>query len=207
MEWRLVFWGWDFLSRVFWGKKPHTRTLLESAFPSQLSFSRDGEFPKSRCFWGKLNHRSRPSTDRWVCAPESEALRVAPKTADAVLFYSQRGDGSLDGHSLHSSCPVLRGEKWAANLWVWNRPRDRLNQAKAKAREGLTVTFTNHRQEAVELYWVDDDVEALQTLLQPGRKIAINTFPTHVFAAKLQGTPDKIGQWTMDKTISKDISV
>lgn len=25
--------------------------------------------------------------------------------------------------SEHGACPVIRGQKWAANLWVWNGPR------------------------------------------------------------------------------------
>ena len=25
--------------------------------------------------------------------------------------------------SEHGACPVIEGQKWAANLWVWNGPR------------------------------------------------------------------------------------
>ena len=42
---------------------------------------------------------------------------------DAILFYSQRPDGELDKNSLHGACPVLKGMKWGANLWVWNACR------------------------------------------------------------------------------------
>ena len=50
-------------------------------------------------------------------------LSVKPKRGDAVLFYSQHADGSMDGTSLHGGCPVLSGTKWAANVWVWSAPR------------------------------------------------------------------------------------
>ena len=50
-------------------------------------------------------------------------LAVQPKKARAVLFYSQKEDGSVDERSLHGACPVVKGVKWAANLWVWNGPR------------------------------------------------------------------------------------
>lgn len=50
-------------------------------------------------------------------------LAVKPKKARAVLFYSQNEDGSVDKRSLHGACPVIKGVKWAANLWVWNGPR------------------------------------------------------------------------------------
>eukprot|EP00978_Attheya_sp_CCMP212_P005742 scaffold12860_cov54-Attheya_sp.AAC.3 len=32
-------------------------------------------------------------------------------------------NGEPDKDSLHGGCPVLKKEKWAANLWVWNAPR------------------------------------------------------------------------------------
>jgi len=51
-------------------------------------------------------------------------LAVRPHSSRAVLFYSQHPDGSVDDSSLHGGCPVIKGEKWAANLWVWNAPRN-----------------------------------------------------------------------------------
>jgi hypothetical protein len=50
-------------------------------------------------------------------------LAVIPHSARAVLFYSQYPNGEPDKDSLHGGCPVLKKEKWAANLWVWNAPR------------------------------------------------------------------------------------
>lgn len=44
-------------------------------------------------------------------------LAVQPRKASAVLFYSQHPDGRVDSTSLHGACPVVRGQKWAANLW------------------------------------------------------------------------------------------
>lgn len=29
-----------------------------------------------------------------------------------MLFYSLKPDGSMDGASLHTGCPVIRGVKW-----------------------------------------------------------------------------------------------
>ena len=50
-------------------------------------------------------------------------LAVRPHSSRAVLFYSQNPDGTPDQNSMHGGCPVISGEKWAANLWVWNAPR------------------------------------------------------------------------------------
>jgi len=68
-------------------------------------------------------------------------LAVQPKKARAVLFYSQKEDGMVDEKSLHGACPVVKGVKWAANLWVWNGPRYGYNprqreRAVAAAEEG-----------------------------------------------------------------------
>ena len=57
---------------------------------------------------------------------------VKPQKGKAVFFYSQTADGHLDLSSLHGACPVLHGEKWAANLWVWNAPRDGYPEAATK---------------------------------------------------------------------------
>ena len=52
-----------------------------------------------------------------------EQFAVPPRKGDAILFYSQTPDGDLDPASLHGACPVLKGTKWGANLWVWNACR------------------------------------------------------------------------------------
>lgn len=74
-------------------------------------------------------------------------LAVKPRKASAILYYSQGKtrafgrstlrqkpltvfpsraragpDGALDVMSTHGGCPVLSGQKWASNLWVWNKP-------------------------------------------------------------------------------------
>ena len=49
-------------------------------------------------------------------------LAVRPRQGDAVLFYNQGPGGTLEDDSEHGGCPVLQGEKWVANIWVWNGP-------------------------------------------------------------------------------------
>jgi len=143
----------------------------------------------------------RESDASWICNTSSEALRVAPQAAKAVLFYSQRGDSSLDPYSLHGSCPVIQGYKWAANLWVWNRPRDALDKAKAQARQAgghkfnkkisphnnLQVSFHNSNPFQVHLFWKNLDQDTLvkmTTLPANDGAINFNTFQDHIFIAK-----------------------
>ena len=49
------------------------------------------------------------------------SLAVRPEKGAALLFYSLTPDGATDEYSLHGGCPVLEGEKMAANVWVWNK--------------------------------------------------------------------------------------
>ena len=46
-------------------------------------------------------------------------FKVHAGKGSAILFYNQLSDGNGDYLSLHSGLPVLKGEKWAANIWVW----------------------------------------------------------------------------------------
>lgn len=39
-----------------------------------------------------------------------------------MLFYSLKPDGSMDGASLHTGCPVIRGVKWTATKWIHTLP-------------------------------------------------------------------------------------
>jgi hypothetical protein len=50
-------------------------------------------------------------------------LAIRSESGRAVLFYSQLPNGEEDKASTHGGCPVLSGQKWAANLWVWSTPR------------------------------------------------------------------------------------
>lgn len=52
---------------------------------------------------------------------QQQGLMVEPRRGDALLFYDQRPDGSLDERTRHGSCPVVRGTKRVINAWVWNQ--------------------------------------------------------------------------------------
>ena len=50
-----------------------------------------------------------------------QGIKYPPVAGNAVLFYSMRPNGELEEHSMHGGCPVLEGEKWGANLWLWSK--------------------------------------------------------------------------------------
>jgi prolyl 4-hydroxylase len=47
-------------------------------------------------------------------------FKIIPKRGNAVVFYNLLEDGNGDIDSLHASLPVLSGDKWLANFWVWD---------------------------------------------------------------------------------------
>ena len=55
-----------------------------------------------------------------VNAESPSGLMVTPEMGKAVLFYNMLPDGNMDDLSQHASLPVRKGEKWLANLWVWD---------------------------------------------------------------------------------------
>merc|ERR1711877_481 len=63
---------------------------------------------------GKLNKISDGST--------KQGIYVKPAAGDAVLFYSLLPDNTEDPASLHASCPVIRGTKWSATIWMHVNP-------------------------------------------------------------------------------------
>ena len=112
---------------------------------------------------------------RQCCEAGSSALKSVPRQGNAVLFYSQQPDGSLDPYSLHGGCPPISNEKWSGNVWVWNRPhppdeeklKDLEKHARRIADTGMPVRFANAPESAasVDLYY--DALNTQAALLPP----------------------------------------
>lgn len=47
-----------------------------------------------------------------------QGIAVKPRKGNALLFFSMKPEGVFDATSLHSGCPVLKGEKWSATKWI-----------------------------------------------------------------------------------------
>jgi hypothetical protein len=46
-------------------------------------------------------------------------VAVKPKKGDALLFYSLKPDGkTTDDNSMHTGCPLLKGVKYTATIWI-----------------------------------------------------------------------------------------
>lgn len=105
-------------------------------------------------------------------------LATKPKKTEAVLFYDQLPMGGQDNASLHGGCPVLKGTKWAANLWVWSGSVHGDDRSSAPKGEDSTLTaeFVS-RLPGHSLYWQDTFFGAMEA----GQPIRMNTFEGHVF--------------------------
>mmetsp|Transcript_50841 Transcript_50841/g.99672 ORF Transcript_50841/g.99672 Transcript_50841/m.99672 type:complete len:457 (+) Transcript_50841:62-1432(+) len=94
-------------------------------------------------------------------------FRVKPKKGDAILFYHQDTAGNLDPSTLHGACPVLEGEKWGANLWIWNK----------NCYMPYYVWIVNDMKETIRLYSVTLDMRRVfEVEIPPGKSYQANTF-------------------------------
>lgn len=143
-------------------------------------------------------------------------LAIRPNSARAVLFYSQHPNGTADESSLHGGCPVLSGEKWAANLWVWNAPRGGFPGSPVNAdvveknkRDGkqpepsvsqLHTTFSNSNRDPnfkkADLYFQETFWGHLGHGDPP---LAVNTFEGHEWNVIVDGEVKKTWVITKDK--------
>jgi prolyl 4-hydroxylase len=131
-------------------------------------------------------------------------FRVAPKRGDAILFYNQLPGGAVDHNSLHGACPVLEGEKWGANLWIWNaqcwtpeREPGYFDEKipRADARQGA---FTNTLSTVVDSYWLknNEDEEYLGPI-EAKDVYSTNSFIGHTFIFKVGA--QEVGRYTMTR--------
>lgn len=50
------------------------------------------------------------------------SFQFKPRQGDIIVFYDTLPDGTIDKHTLHGSCPVVRGTKWSMAKWLHGRP-------------------------------------------------------------------------------------
>jgi len=76
-----------------------------------------------------------------ACARQGVAVK--PQKGSALLFWSMKVGGELDGGSSHAGCPVLKGVKWTATKWMhvgdanaWNVDHKVFKEPRPAARPG-----------------------------------------------------------------------
>mmetsp|Transcript_7354 Transcript_7354/g.9323 ORF Transcript_7354/g.9323 Transcript_7354/m.9323 type:complete len:552 (+) Transcript_7354:151-1806(+) len=129
---------------------------------------------------------------QWVCNTSSTALRSKPVAGNAVIFYSQGPRGELDPYSLHGGCPVIKGTKWSANVWIWNREKPDKSKAKdgkgknAKKTPGaINVLMVNDKDSPINIYWDDGSHDMVfQMEIPVDQRMPMTTYEGHRFVAK-----------------------
>eukprot|EP00026_Physarum_polycephalum_P018566 Phypoly_transcript_20202.p1 GENE.Phypoly_transcript_20202~~Phypoly_transcript_20202.p1 ORF type:complete len:114 (+),score=19.94 Phypoly_transcript_20202:254-595(+) len=68
----------------------------------------------------------------------------SPSKGDAILFYNLKAgshmQGEIDWNAVHSGCGVKKGEKWACNVWMYNKPTSEPQYVQYMADVGLLKT-------------------------------------------------------------------
>ncbi|CAM9456611.1 unnamed protein product [Chrysoparadoxa australica] len=146
-------------------------------------------------------------------------LAVEASKGAAVLFYSQHADGRVDEASNHGACPVLAGQKWAANLWVWNGarygmsvkgpdgrmtdgvPESTRQGKKSAASEGLQATFRNYDVEGATLFYDDSPQPWLNQEWSTGQVFSANTYPGHRWVVRVGSAIIK--EWVIEAGVAE----
>ncbi len=139
-------------------------------------------------------------------------LAVYPKKGDAILFYSQTPDAILDPKSFHGGCPIIKGGKWGANVWVWNRARPFFGKKTVKQANGkytvestsIHLSFLNRRATNVDLYWLNHNkqLQKFHTFL-PGGSWNVNSHLGHVWVARQSFDDTEVGRWVATRKLKK----
>jgi prolyl 4-hydroxylase len=99
---------------------------------------------------------------------QGSGLSVPPVPGNAVLFYDVDPFGRHIATE-HAACPVLRGEKWGSNLWVWARERY-VQRSMADTRRDLVMVFiTTQDPKNAAVYWTAKGVRRKMGTLERGR--------------------------------------
>lgn len=143
--------------------------------------------------------------DMYSC---DQGLKVKPEKGAVILWYSLHPNGNTDPNGLHAACPVQDGQKWSANYWVWNKPRnqafrgempdlgvDEADEEEAyvpqqqQPMSNVVATFENPSSEDAYLFWNGPEKAVFLGVVAAKSAVNMNTYPGHVWHVRSGSDP------------------
>ena len=101
----------DYFHPGAYGKQSWNRMATVITFLNNVTVGGESSFP--------LAHNTRSGSKQGHAHDCDRGLKVKPVAGTSVLFYSMRPNYNFDPFSLHSGCPVGKGEvKWVSIQWL-----------------------------------------------------------------------------------------
>ena len=86
---------------------------------SDVEYGGETHFPLAQLTQEYREKHEKEFADFSDCGKTPEPTATKPMKGDALLFYSMFPSNSVvDVYSLHQGCPVIRGTKWSATIWM-----------------------------------------------------------------------------------------
>jgi prolyl 4-hydroxylase len=108
------------LQVVHYARKQEYTPHHDFTYPSITNRYQPSRFATLLLYLNTVKEGGETTFPRSINGNSHEGLVVTPVRGKAVLFYNMLPDGNLDDLSQHGSNAVTKGEKWVANLWVWD---------------------------------------------------------------------------------------
>ena len=104
-------------------QEDHNKRFNEAAAMNNEEIELDGDDDLER--YHSIHWRmSKGNLPEVYCSADADNLKVSAVRGKAVIWFNHLVDGETkwmgaqDVYSMHTGCPVLKGEKWIANHWI-----------------------------------------------------------------------------------------
>ncbi|KAK3249474.1 hypothetical protein CYMTET_41098 [Cymbomonas tetramitiformis] len=142
-------------------------------------------------------------------------LNVAPKKGSAIMFHTHTPPGAdrlrgmlFNFSSYHGGCPVIQGNKWVAQKWLWDRPLFLYRSTTLLSHAGFHSTG-HQGLSVVDL--IPDTQPSHKHMIMNGSARAVDGVVAGSTAARLQGAAalkmeEVPGATLIDKGADQDIT-